>query len=1210
MEHDDGRTTLCLKTNRNTRFAYPHRQITYFRCFATTPTVFSLRINDKIMLQGTSSEAFAPIVQTVSARENDIIRVDSTETGITCAIVLAPISETTDTSPQLKRKRCNDDDDESTSDLIIPKRKKGNQKAQKATLGSALFAPLVEAVRSETVFFGESIASDAVMNEIAEELFGLNLMLLSECARDESGTSSPAAHLHLRDGVVSAPFETCLALYGNTQSNIAIQIPAPKHLSRKLAHFFDLLDFGTSLIDSSTCTSLVKTSVMMIKKTVQEGEEEEGEEALRLRETFSGLSLLIFQVDEEAKYTFGLSGGNPVTQVLETGQTLFIPASSVNAPEGLREVEVITEGCAVLVMGFATENFGRQFAEYVKKDTTNGNFVDYRPTIMRGLARLATMDAQHTAHTLRMTELFTHDTDNVDTSSASSTRRPLLDGTLHANISASDFLSLIVKELPEVRGSAALPSLCVASTPTFVSTFLHKGCAWWSSQSEGSAKVASPHYARLLEDTYRTVLKSSAPLLQTNSITNSVVVDGEEASQYFPVHYRNNRQDMGQKLDGGPAHELLKCILGETPVGGMLREVLGNGRLVEFSCLLSFPGSVAQPPHSDSMARSLSATSSAHLVSCFVPLLDVGEAMGPLEVWPGTHSTVQLLPESLKCLQSEDGLQYREFMSEREEFDAGVSSEEVDVTSYERVRMTVPRGSVVLMDSRLYHRGSANVSHKTRPVLYFTFASESGRLPEGSTYSLSSSLQGKDIRLNQFVASPPSPPSVKVALKEYPAEEVLKMHLHDGDVDSILSRIAPSSSRAIYAESSVNDTETDLHDSLVGAQEALLEAYNSEKGTVPQLEGILEAFKWCKSSADSCRRGGIKRSNGPAMYRTYQRGGSSLGVKCDDTAKTLFANGAVVSVAAREDFAEAVLTHCGYEPAPSSGTIYLLHNAVQNTTTNERYTPERISRGTSFIASFSGAVEVVLNKGNTVCDATHSTAMLPGRFYRIPEGVVYRMYNVGNAGDSCVVVEITAEMMKRSTAVTVATALKSRLGRLKRWGESEWGGFAAVRQVDCTEPKVVPKLITTVPLPSKHSMQGGVLKALETSFSLNPFVRVEVIGGGGGVKGTSDAEVARDLQRLVRIEDIGPPDVAVLAEGALRADLFRVTLVLSRRVYMLSAAGLPASLLRLVAEMHVRQEKFDPLLHTASTPITRELRTTLTKNNRIFESLCLLGIFQ
>ena len=61
--------------------------------------------------------------------------------------------------------------------------------------------------------------------------------------------------------------------------------------------------------------------------------------------------------------------------------------------------------------------------------------------------------------------------------------------------------------------------------------------------------------------------------------------------------------------------------------------------------------------------------------------------------------------------------------------------------------MTLPKGSSVLMDSRVVHSGTANTSHDCmRPVFYFSFGEKD---ISGPTYSIRSEYSGK-YKLNDF----------------------------------------------------------------------------------------------------------------------------------------------------------------------------------------------------------------------------------------------------------------------------------------------------------------------------------------------------------------------------------------------------------------------------------------------------------------------------
>ena len=99
--------------------------------------------------------------------------------------------------------------------------------------------------------------------------------------------------------------------------------------------------------------------------------------------------------------------------------------------------------------------------------------------------------------------------------------------------------------------------------------------------------------------------------------------------------------------------------------------------------------------------------------------MDVGEKSGPLLVIAGSQKNIWESHESSpRFLASGD---YRV--------------------------MTLPKGSSVLMDSRVVHSGTANTSHDCmRPVFYFSFGEKD---ISGPTYSIRSEYSGK-YKLNDF----------------------------------------------------------------------------------------------------------------------------------------------------------------------------------------------------------------------------------------------------------------------------------------------------------------------------------------------------------------------------------------------------------------------------------------------------------------------------
>lgn len=137
-----------------------------------------------------------------------------------------------------------------------------------------------------------------------------------------------------------------------------------------------------------------------------------------------------------------------------------------------------------------------------------------------------------------------------------------------------------------------------------------------------------------------------------------------------------------------------------------MEEELGpNPEVVELSAMVSFPGAARQAPHPDVKQG----TDQASMYSVFIPLTDQSFEMGPLLAWPGTHL-----------------------------------EKPAELPMQDVVPMLTKAGSLIIMDSRLYHCGGANCSQVERPVLYFTLKGP-GPTPQGSTLSLLPELRGASI---------------------------------------------------------------------------------------------------------------------------------------------------------------------------------------------------------------------------------------------------------------------------------------------------------------------------------------------------------------------------------------------------------------------------------------------------------------------------------
>ncbi len=171
------------------------------------------------------------------------------------------------------------------------------------------------------------------------------------------------------------------------------------------------------------------------------------------------------------------------------------------------------------------------------------------------------------------------------------------------------------------------------------------------------------------------------------------------------IHGKDTRLDLPLRMTGPICDALVEVA---ERVGPMLRQLVGaNAHLVELSAIQALPGATEQPPHPD--AAGSGDPGEARLVTVFVLLTEVSPERGPLEVWLGSH-----MP-------------------------AGKRMRRTQLHAFPSQRMTGPVGTVVIMDARTWHRGTANTSPWPRPVIYASWLSP-GTRPDGPTWSMHHSV--------------------------------------------------------------------------------------------------------------------------------------------------------------------------------------------------------------------------------------------------------------------------------------------------------------------------------------------------------------------------------------------------------------------------------------------------------------------------------------
>jgi ectoine hydroxylase-related dioxygenase (phytanoyl-CoA dioxygenase family) len=107
-----------------------------------------------------------------------------------------------------------------------------------------------------------------------------------------------------------------------------------------------------------------------------------------------------------------------------------------------------------------------------------------------------------------------------------------------------------------------------------------------------------------------------------------------------------------------------------------------------------------QPVHWDEgqLWAGLDAPSPAHSLTINVPLVDVTEENGAIEVWPGSHLDVRTGGRSSIHVPEE-------WLAERQS-----------------IRVPTSKGSILLRDGRMWHRGTTNSTSSPRPMIAVVYA--------------------------------------------------------------------------------------------------------------------------------------------------------------------------------------------------------------------------------------------------------------------------------------------------------------------------------------------------------------------------------------------------------------------------------------------------------------------------------------------------------
>jgi ectoine hydroxylase-related dioxygenase (phytanoyl-CoA dioxygenase family) len=158
-------------------------------------------------------------------------------------------------------------------------------------------------------------------------------------------------------------------------------------------------------------------------------------------------------------------------------------------------------------------------------------------------------------------------------------------------------------------------------------------------------------------------------------------------------------------------------------------DLIPEGKIVESSSLISYPGAYPQIWHADTVHKS---SKEGNLVSFGVALDDITPNMGPLELFLESN---KMYNQDTNKLCSKFNIKTDHLSGD---FDDGKKYQQLHklckIQKYKKVNCSCSKGSMVIWSSKVIHRGGENLS-KRRPLFYFSLLGK-GVKPYGATYSL------------------------------------------------------------------------------------------------------------------------------------------------------------------------------------------------------------------------------------------------------------------------------------------------------------------------------------------------------------------------------------------------------------------------------------------------------------------------------------------
>lgn len=199
------------------------------------------------------------------------------------------------------------------------------------------------------------------------------------------------------------------------------------------------------------------------------------------------------------------------------------------------------------------------------------------------------------------------------------------------------------------------------------------------------------------------------------SLENRIVYENKNNFKFFEVSSRcNGRLDIRINRDDDVLSQLVDPA-SPSPWLDCVKSILGSdAELRYFGLIISFPGSSNQRWHGDGphlFGDELQCP--AHAVNVFIPLDDITEELGPTEFIPSSHllTYAAKIDKVLQVYSDLDGSMGTLDVAKICDTRAGCLP----------IRPLPTRGSSLIYDYRVLHRGTANTSTSCRRMLYLLY---------------------------------------------------------------------------------------------------------------------------------------------------------------------------------------------------------------------------------------------------------------------------------------------------------------------------------------------------------------------------------------------------------------------------------------------------------------------------------------------------------